>query len=53
MLINGNVDGDENLVIIIQNGECNDNVKNICNKTNDGGKTIKQQLQSENVHSVL
>ena len=54
MLTNGNVgvDSDENLVTIIQNGECNDNVENICNTTNEDGKTIKQQLQSENVKLV-
>ena len=54
MLTNGNVgvDSDENFVTIIQNGECNDNVENIRNKTNEDGKTIKQQLQSENVKLV-
>ena len=50
MLMNGNVD--KNLLIIIQNGECNDNVQNICNKTNDDGKTIKQ-LQSENTKLIV
>ena len=46
MLTNENVDVDgENITIVIQNDECNENVENACTKTNDDGKTIKQQAQ--------
>ena len=37
---------DENLIIVIQNDQCNENVEKVCNKTNDDGQTRKQQVQS-------
>ena len=54
MMNNGNVgiDGDNNVIIVIQNGECNEN-PDICTETDNNGNTLVERVEISDIKLVV